>query len=477
MSELTTAFSIDKYQNLFELQKQKARELKTAAITTRKSRLKRLLNWIYEHRQDIIEALHKDLRKPEVEVDLSEIQPVTTEIKLALTNLHRWTRRKKMAPTLLMLGTKASIQFEPKGTCLIIAPWNFPLNLTLAPVVSAIAAGNTIIIKPSERTPHTSELIQNMMGELFDPAEITVIQGAVDETQALLKLPFDHIFFTGSSQIGKIIMAAAAKNLTSITLELGGKSPVIVDETANIKDAAKKLTWGKFLNCGQTCIAPDYVLVHRRKREALVTTLKNNIEEYFNNNKQGIEASEDYSRLVDSRHLRELQEVLNDATGKGAKIEFGGEINSEGKYFSPTILTEVSLGSKVLQDEIFGPILPIIEYNDLNEAIELINSKPKPLALYLFTTSNKNKQKILSETTSGGLNINDNVIQFSHLNLPFGGVNNSGIGKSHGYHGFMAFSNKKSILEQRIGLTGISLFYPPYNKWVKNIVQFAVRFF
>jgi aldehyde dehydrogenase (NAD+) len=469
--------SIDSFQEVFDLQRAKAKSLRTISIRHRKDNLKRMLRWIYDHRADILEALNGDMGKSAVEVDVSELQPVTTEIKLAIANIHKWSRRKRVAPTLLMLGTKASIQFEPKGTCLIIAPWNFPFNLTLAPLVSALAAGNTAIVKPSERTPQTTNLIQRMVDELFDPTEVVVVKGAVEETQALLKLPFDHIFFTGSPQVGKIVMSAAAQNLTSVTLELGGKSPAIVDETVNVKDAAKKLTWGKFLNCGQTCIAPDYILVQESKHLELIAALKERTDLYYNTDKNGIEQSNDYSRIVDAKHLQSLTVIMDDATDKGAKIEMGGEIDQDDNYFPPTILSAVSFDAKVMQDEIFGPILPIITYQRLEDAIDIINDKAKPLALYIFSTSRKNKEKIIRETSSGGLNINDNVIQFSHLNLPFGGVNNSGIGKSHGYHGFLAFSNEKPILEQRIGLTGISLFYPPYNKYVKKLTEFVVRFF
>jgi len=476
MNGLPQHIPLTHYQALFDEQKAYAIKLRSASVALRKVKLKKMLTWIYDHRTDIQDALYKDLKKPIVEVDIAEILPITGEIKHALQNLHRWTRKKKVAPSLLMLGTKASIKYEPKGTCLIISPWNFPFNLALAPLVSALAAGNSAILKPSERTPNTTALISVMVNELFDRHEVAVVEGAVEETQALLKLPFDHIFFTGSPQVGKIVMAAASNNLTSVTLELGGKSPAIVDETANIKDAAKKLTWGKFLNCGQTCIAPDYVLVHKSKFNELKTELIEHIASYYNSEETGIDQSGDYSSIVDARHISNLKEMLDDAISKGAKLEIGGQTNSDTHFFAPTILSEVTMDAKVLQDEIFGPILPIVIYSQLDETIDIINAKPKPLALYIFTASNKNKKRILLETTSGGVAINDNVIQFSHLNLPFGGVNNSGIGKSHGYHGFLAFSNEKSVLTQRVGLTGISFFYPPYNKWVKKLVEFVIRF-
>ncbi len=470
------SYRIEDYPALFQLQQEKALALRQAPLQYRKKNLRRLLTWIYDHRADIAAAVRQDLGKPAVEADLSEVQPVTGEIKHTLANLHRWARPQKVAPTLLMVGTSARVYYEPKGVCLIIAPWNFPFNLTVAPLVSALAAGNTAILKPSERSPHTSALIEKMVEELFEPAEVAVVQGAVPETQALLDLPFDHIFFTGSPQVGKIIMAAAARHLSSVTLELGGKSPAIVDETAHIKDAVKKLTWGKFLNCGQTCIAPDYVLVHASKAQELQQALQEQVKEYYEA-EDGIERSANYARIIDAKHLARLQTMLDDALQGGAEVVLGGKVIEEDKFLAPTVLTEVKPDAQVLEEEIFGPLLPIVPYTNLDEAIGIINSKPKPLALYIFTRSKQNTRQILRQTSSGSVAINDNVLQYSHLNLPFGGINNSGLGKAHGHYGFLAFSNEKAVLKQRIGLTGISLFYPPYTKWVQKMVELVVRLF
>ncbi len=315
-----------------------------------------------------------------------------------------------------------------------------------------------------------------MVEELFEPAEVAVVQGAVPETQALLDLPFNHIFFTGSPQVGKIIMAAAARHLSSVTLELGGKSPAIVDETAHIKDAVKKLTWGKFLNCGQTCIAPDYVLVHASKAQELQQALQEQVKEYYEA-EDGIERSANYARIIDAKHLARLQTMLDDALQGGAEVVLGGKVIEEDKFLAPTVLTEVKPDAQVLEEEIFGPLLPIVPYTNLDEAIGIINSKPKPLALYIFSRSKQNTRQILRQTSSGSVAINDNVLQYSHLNLPFGGINNSGLGKAHGHYGFLAFSNEKAVLKQRIGLTGISLFYPPYTKWVQKMVELVVRLF
>lgn len=469
-------YQIDQYQELFEKQQKRALTLRKEGISIRKKKLKKLYNWLFDHRSEIIEAVQNDLGKPEVEVDISEIQPIASEIRYALNHLNKWARPTKVAPTLFMIGTRARIQYEPKGVCLVISPWNFPFNLTLSPVISAIAAGNTVIMKPSERSVHTSEIIKRMIESICEPTDAAVILGGVEEAQALLKLPFNHIFFTGSTKVGKKVMEAAARNLASVTLELGGKSPAIIDETADLNDAINRLTWGKFLNCGQTCVAPDYILVHESKYENLKEGLKKKANEFFNASVNGFDKSSDYGRIIDNQHLTQLSQTLDKAVTEGAHIEMGGEIDKNQNYFSPTLLTDVNIDSRIMQEEIFGPILPIIKFSDLNKAIEFANDKPKPLSLYIFSKSRKNKNKILKETSSGGVVINDNIIHFSHLNLPFGGVNSSGVGKSHGYYGFLAFSNVKSVLEQRVGFANSNLIHPPYNKWVKKFAEFIARY-
>lgn len=461
---------------IFEAHKETSMRLRTGSIEERKAKLRKVLSWIYANRDEIAKAIKSDLGKSESEVELTELFPVTTEIKLALRNLHKWSRTKRVPTSIHFLGTKSYIKYEPKGTNLIIAPWNYPFNLTLSPLVSAIAAGNTAIIKPSERIEATTEILKRLTTEIFDKAEVTVVTGGVERTQELLKLPFDHIFFTGSPNVGKIVMTAAAKNLTSVTLELGGKSPAIVDDTANIKDAAKKLAWGKFTNCGQTCIAPDHILVHQSKLDELRDELVRNTAKLYDSSNEGFEESEDYPRIIDKRHVEHLEEVLKDAKLNGAVSELGGNHKADNHYFDPTILTSVGDDARLMNEEIFGPILPLFPYSKLDEAISRINAQPKPLALYLYTNSKTNQQRVIRETSSGGVNINDNLIQFANNNLPFGGVNNSGLGNSHGYHGFQAFSNEKAIMKQRVGFTIFQIFYPPFTGLKSKLIKFVVRY-
>lgn len=456
---------------VFALQKPYSVFLRSQPIRHRKENLKKLRGWISSNKPAIRDALFEDLRKPHTDTDLSEIYVVTHEIGHALKNLNEWSKPKKADTPMLLLGTRSVITTEPKGVCLIIAPWNFPFNLALGPLVSALAAGNTAIIKPSELTPATSALIARMVEELFKPEEVAVFTGGVAVSQALLELPFDHIFFTGSPQVGKIVMAAAAKNLSSVTLELGGKSPAIVDETVSIKDAARKIAWGKFLNCGQTCIAPDYLLVHRKVATALVEELNQATAAMFG------DVDHDYARIVNERHFKRLTKSLNQAMDQGASVAIGGTTDAEQLLIMPTIIENVPEESDLMQEEIFGPLLPIKVYDELDQAIAYINEKPKPLALYVFSNSGRNQKKILKETSSGTACINDALLQFSQNFIPFGGVNFSGIGKAHGYFGFLAFSNQKPVLRQRVGFTLASLVYPPYNSRVRALVAFLTRYF
>ncbi|MFY0628378.1 MAG: aldehyde dehydrogenase family protein [Reichenbachiella sp.] len=467
----------DAIQELFEIQKARSFELRTEPLKYRKARLKKLRKWILNNKPRIREALFKDFKKPETEVDISEIYPVASELNKALRNLSEWSRPKKVSSGLTFFGTMAAVVNEPKGTTLIIAPWNFPFQLLFVPLVSSLAAGNTAILKPSENTPATSKLAKEMIAELFDPSEVSVVQGSVNETTELLKLSFDHIFFTGSTAVGKIIMEAAAKNLTTVTLELGGKSPTIIDETANIKDAAKKIAWGKFFNNGQTCIAPDYLLIHESKYSKFIEELSKAINSTFDSDNLGIKDSKDYAIIVNERHASRLINLLDEAKQNGAQVIHGGENNKEERFIEPTVITSVDESCKISKEEIFGPIFPIYTYTNLDLEIQKINNGPKPLALYLFSNKKSVQQKVLKQTSSGSMAINDVVIQFSHPNMSFGGVNHSGMGKSHGYPGFLAFSNEKSVLKQRTGLTTAMLFYPPYNVFKKRIVDFVIKWF
>jgi aldehyde dehydrogenase (NAD+) len=462
---------------LFDQQLPTALAWRKSSLEERSARLRKLLNWINTHHEDIKEALYKDFNKPAPEVDLNEIFPVTSEIKHCLKNLKAWMRPQPVPTPLPMLGTAGFLLFEPKGRTLLISPWNFPFNLAIGPLVSALAAGCTAILKPSEHAPHTALLVQNLISELFSPEEVAVCLGEKEVASELLGLPFDHIFFTGSPQIGKIVMKAAAQHLSSVTLELGGKSPVILDETADLGDAAKKIVWGKFVNCGQTCIAPDYVLVPENKKEAFIAQAKAALQRYYDPQQEGIEQSPDYARLINAGHFSRVKSLFDDAREKGAVVEAGGVWNQETKYFAPTLLSGITEEMSVFQEEIFGPILPILTYTHLNDALALINSQPKPLALYFFGSATDHAKRVMAETSSGNLVVNDCVIHFLHTELPFGGVNNSGIGKAHGKYGFLAFSNEKGVLKQRVGLTNVSLLRPPYGLKVKKLIATMMKWF
>ncbi len=349
----------------------------------------------------------------------------------------------------MLLGSQSRIIFQPKGVVLIISPWNFPFNLTLGPLVSAIAAGNCAIVKPSEMTPSASACMKRILRDLFDEDEVAVIEGDARVAEALLKKKFDHIFFTGSPAVGKIVMRAAAEHLTSVTLELGGKSPVIVDRTANLDEAVKKIAWGKTMNSGQVCIAPDYVLVDENIRAAFVEKLRAN-------------AVSDSALLVNDRHAARIRRLAGDQV--------------DGRQVSMTILENVPAGAPVMEEEIFGPLLPIVPYRDLAEALQTVNAKEKPLVLYLFSRNRAVIDTVLRATRAGGTVINDTLVHFYQLNLPFGGVGQSGIGKAHGRFGFEAFSNARGVLEQPTRFSGIQLLYPPYTKLKQKLIDFALRY-
>ena len=464
-----------KIDKILGAQKAKSIALRAEPIANRKQRLRKLNDWIFANREKIKQAVHTDFNKPLPEVDTSEIYPVVTEIRHALSNLESWSKPKKIDAPLTYIGTRAEVRVEPRGVCLIVAPWNFPFNLCLGPLVSCLAAGNTAIIKPSELTPHTSELIKDMMAEIFEEDVVAVVQGGAEISSHLFSLPFDHIFFTGSPSIGKIVMKAAAVNLTSVTLELGGKSPTIIDATANLADAAKRIAFGKFLNNGQTCIAPDYVLVEAKIKDKFIELLRTSILTLFGEQNLITENSPNYARIVNERHFTRVNELIQDALQKGAKLEMSGATNEQTRFIHPMILSDVPNDSRIMEEEIFGPVLPVIPFSSASEVVQIINSKPKPLALYIFTGSNKFKEGILSQTSAGSVVINDCVLQFTHPNLPFGGVNNSGIGKSHGQYGFMTFSNEKPVLTQKSGFSSLYFLYPPYTNTMKKLVNILLR--
>ena len=455
------------HQSLFDSQKTYFQtQLRNQSINERLKKLKSLKNWIKQNEKLICKEIYKDFEKGEEEVLLTEIKPIIDEIKQHYAHLEDWAESKTVAAPLAFFGSKSKLIYEPKGVTLIIAPWNYPFNLCIGPLVSAIGAGCSAFIKPSEHTPNTSNLIQKLVSELFPIEEISVVTGDLSVSSELLKLPFDHIFFTGSPQVGTIVMEAAAKNLTSVTLELGGRNPTIVDETANLKDAAQKIVWGKFLNSGQTCIAPNYILVHKSQVQNLSKNLIEQIEVQFP------KSDKTKTKIVNHTHFERLTNLLDKAISAGGNLLYGNERDSDLNFLSPTLLSEITNDNPIFEEEIFGPILPLITYSNLNEAIEIVNKTEKPLALYLFSKSSKNQQFILKNTSSGTTAINETTIQFAQPHLPFGGVNHSGIGKAHGKFGFQEFSNIRSLLKQRVGFTAIKTIMPPYTNFKKKLIGF-----
>lgn len=460
-------------QRIFDAQNANHMKVGSTTVSERKAKLKKFHQVMEKYRPQIKEAMYNDYRKHPSEVDLTEVYPITSEIKHARRKLGSWMGKQHISTPLALLGSTSKVHYEPKGMVLIISPWNFPFNLTFGPLVSAVAAGNTVIIKPSEMTPHSSALMGKLLAEVFNENEVAVIEGGKDTSTELLALKFNHIFFTGAPSIGKVVMAAAAKHLTSVTLELGGKSPTIVDETADLKMAARRVAWGKCLNNGQVCIAPDYVFVHENKKAEFVAEVNKAINNFYTEN-----ASEEssYARIVNKNHFNRIKSYVDDAVEKGAKVELGAKFDEAQNYISPTVMTNVSNDSKLMTNEIFGPIMPIFTFKDVNEAIAQINEREKPLALYIFSKSNKNINHILKNTRAGGGCINHSSVHFFNTNLPFGGSNNSGIGKAHGFDGFKAFSNARGVLRQHVP-NALELLLPPYTNFSQKLIDFTIKYF
>ncbi len=435
----------------------------TKEVAFRIEQLKRLKQAILDNQAAILAALNADLNKPEFEAYATEIG-VIREVNYALKHIKSWVKPKKVGTSIDQFPASACIYPEPLGVVLIISPWNYPFQLMISPLVGAIAAGNCAILKPSELAPRTSQIITDIIQKTFDPAYIAAVEGGAETSQQLLAEKFDHIFFTGGTKIGQIVMEAAAKQLTPVTLELGGKSPCIVDSNIHMEHAVKRITWGKFINAGQTCIAPDYLLVDRKVKNDLLTNIKQCIREFYGDDPA---KSPDYGRIINQRHFQRLTEFLKD----GQSIT-GGQTNPDEQYIAPTIIDGVDWDAPVMQEEIFGPILPVLEYTDLTEAIAKINERPKPLALYFFSKDQQKQERILRETSSGGVCINDTVMQVGVSELPFGGVGPSGIGSYHGKTSFDTFSHQKSVLKRSF-LVDLDWRYAPYQgklKLLKRII-------
>ncbi|HDA0558716.1 TPA: aldehyde dehydrogenase [Staphylococcus aureus] len=437
----------------------------TKDISFREEQLKKLSKAIKSYESDILEALYTDLGKNKVEAYATEIGITLKSIKNARKELKNWTKTKNVDTPLYLFPTKSYIKKEPYGTVLIIAPFNYPFQLVFEPLIGAIAAGNTAIIKPSELTPNVARVIKRLINETFDANYIEVIEGGIEETQTLIHLPFDYVFFTGSENVGKIVYQAASENLVPVTLEMGGKSPVIVDETANIKVASERICFGKFTNAGQTCVAPDYILVHESVKDDLITALSKTLREFYG---QNIQQSPDYGRIVNLKHYHRLTSLLNSAQ---MNIVFGGHSDEDERYIEPTLLDHVTNDSAIMQEEIFGPILPILTYQSLDEAIAFIHQRPKPLSLYLFSEDENATQRVINDLSFGGGAINDTLMHLANPKLPFGGVGASGMGRYHGKYSFDTFTHEKSYIFKSTRLeSGVHL--PPYKGKFKYIKAF-----
>ncbi len=410
----------------------------TKSLSFRQAQLNKLKIAISQRQEEIIQALAEDLGKPTFEAFFE--LAVLNDITYAIKNLPKWMKAKKVRTGMELFPSRAKIQPEPLGVVLIIGPWNYPFSLMISPLIGAITSGNCVMLKPSEIAPHTSAVVTELIRDTFPPEYIAIQEGGVEVAQELLNIKFDHIFFTGGTKIGQIVMECAAKQLTPVTLELGGKSPCIVDKDIDLKETVKRITWGKLINAGQTCIAPDYLLVNQKIKNELIREIKQCLTTFLGENPI---KSPDYARIVNDKQFLRLTELLNQGD-----IIIGGETNREEKFIAPTLIENVSFDSPIMEEEIFGPILPIIEYQDLSEAIGLINSKPKPLALYIFSRNRQVQQQILQQTSSGGVCINETMMHVGVTELPFGGVGDSGIGAYHGKASFDTFSHYKSILSR-----------------------------
>ncbi|MBM7649210.1 aldehyde dehydrogenase (NAD+) [Bacillus ectoiniformans] len=437
---------------------------KTKEISFRKKQLLKLKQVIVENEQEILDALYKDLRKSEFEAYATEVGFTLDSIKNMLKNMDQWAKPVKVKTPVHQMPSKSWIAPEPYGSVLIVGPFNYPFQLVIEPLIGAMAAGNCAIIKPSENTPHTSALIKRMLNETFDPEYILAVEGEKETTSAFIHSPFDYIFFTGSVPIGKVVMKAAAENLVPVTLELGGKSPAIIDRTADLDLAAKRIVWGKLVNAGQTCVAPDYLLVHQNVKDVFVEKLKQTIFDFYGSDPK---ESPDFGRIVNERQFNRLRDIIRK---DHEKVIFGGETDKEDLYVSPTLL-EADWSDSSMEDEIFGPILPIISYQELHEVIRKVNERPKPLALYVFTESKAIEEKVLQSISFGGGCVNDTVSHVGSPYLPFGGVGPSGMNAYHGKFSFDTFSHHKSILKKSTRFS-VDLIFPPYGDKVNVIRKF-----
>ncbi len=433
----------------------------TKDIAYRKKYLKKLLQAIIAHENAICDAIYKDFKKPPFETLVQETQLVISELKYLLNHLELWSKPVKVKGSLASFPSINHMHYEPYGKVLIMSPWNYPFLLTISPLIGALAAGNTVVLKPSELSPNATRAMAVMIEEVFPKEYVSLIEGGVDVSKNLLLEKWDYIFFTGSTNVGKIVYKSAAEHLTPVTLELGGKNPCIIDETASIKLAAKRIAWGKFMNAGQTCVAPDYILIHSSVKDEFVRALQGAIEQLYG---KKVQESKDFARVATEQHYNTLVGKL-----EGQTLLFGGNHDDSTRYIEPTIVDEPDLDSPIMQDEIFGPILPILSYTSKAEIEKIVLKYDMPLSFYVFSNRSRFSKELMKTYAFGGGTINDVVMQIANKNLPFGGIGHSGIGAYHGKHSFELFSHKKAIVK-RPNWLDVPIRYAPYNmplKWVK----------
>ncbi len=469
----TNASKFPELDRIYSLQKNNLQTLKNRSARERIKAIDRIRVYLSneENQELLCKAMYQDFGKPTAEVRVTELVPTLSHITEIKRNLHRWMRNSSHPVPIQFIGLNAKSKFEPKGQALVIAPWNYPFFLSIYPALYAIAAGCSVILKPSELTPTTSAFIEKMFHELFEPAEVRVFQGEISITTAMLNKKWGHIFFTGSPAVGKIVMEAASKTLSSVSLELGGKSPCVLDESANVPKMVERLAWGKFVNAGQTCIAPDYVMVHESKRADFEKEIKRVIEKFYGEKPK---QSEDLARIISTKHTQRLEELINESVTQGAKVIVGGKVDVESKYVSPTIVINVDSNMKLMQEEIFGPILPVIYYSSNDEVIQQINRLEKPLSMYILSSKRKNIEYFTNNTSAGGTLVNEFLLGAAIPSVPFGGVNNSGIGKAYSLHGFLEFSNERAVVKR--SFMSIKFIYPPYSPRVQKIIGWLKRF-
>lgn len=448
-------------KRVFEAQLAHRWAMSRTTAAERIARLMRLREAVRARKDALAEAIRDDFGKHPVETEITEQMLVVEELNVAIRDLPRWMRPRRVGTPLTLLGASSRVRYEPRGLVLVLSPWNYPFFLALAPVVSAVAAGNCVILRPSEKTPRTARFIQRLVADVFPEREVAVLLGDRTVAEALLELPFDHFFFTGSPAVGRKVMAAAARHLASVTLELGGKSPAIVDETADVDAAAERITWGKFVNAGQTCVAPDYVLVQATVAARFEEGVRRSLARFYGPTEEARLASGDLASLVDSASCERLDRAVRETVRAGARLVAGGRADAAARRMAPTVLADVPDPSPIMAEEIFGPVLPILAFRELDDALAAVRARPKPLALYAFSRDRRNVERVLGGTTAGGTCVNHTLVHLANPHLPFGGVGESGMGHYHGRFGFEALSHARAVLTQRLP-PATALLYPPY---------------